>query len=388
MISRLIRWFPGWVRVRTEGGYPERLLNAIAEAGIEVWRVHRRGEEMHFSCRAGEYRCLYPMARRSCVRMRMVHKRGFPFWCRRYRHRKGLWVAAVLYIAILLALSPRIWVIEVEGNTTTSTAAVRELAEQYGVRIGARMNRLDIKGLQFHGPDRLTTVSFITVNPSYNVARIQVTERDPTPQVVDLSRPSDLVAVRDGKILQVDARSGKPLVKVGEAVTAGTVLITGHVDTDLGPKLYRAYGEVWAETTRRITVSVPLVQVDSVPTERALCRPTFSFLCWDLPLYSTRPLQGEMVSVSKEYPFVIRDTVLPLRLTCDYYFPLVSRRTIRTTAQAREQAQAQLAEQEAALFLPDSFQRLGETGRVQGDAYVLTATYRCRENIATEVPLG
>ena len=29
MVSRIMRWFPGWVRVEAEGGYPERLLNAM-----------------------------------------------------------------------------------------------------------------------------------------------------------------------------------------------------------------------------------------------------------------------------------------------------------------------------------------------------------------------
>ena len=294
----------------------------------------------------------------------------------------------MLYVVILLVLSPRIWVIEVEGNTATSTEVVLELAAEYGVRIGARTDQLDIKGLQFHGPDRITTVSFITVNPSHSVARIQVTERDPTPEVVDLSHPSDLVAVRDGRVVQVDSRSGKPLVKVGEAVTAGTVLITGCVETDLGTKLYRAYGEVWAETTRRITVSVPLTEITSVPTDRVLCRPTLTFLCWDFPLYSTRTLQGEMARVTRDYALIIRDTVLPFRLTCDYYFPLSPRRIIRTAEQAGALAQEQLAQQELELFVPDGFRRLSETGRVQGDVYVLTATYRCLENIAVEVPLG
>lgn len=388
MVSRFIRWFPGWVRVRTEGGYPERLLNAITAAGIDVWHIHYRGEELRFSCRAGDYRRLRPMARRACLRMRMGQKHGFPFWRRRYRRRYGLLVGAVLYVTFLLMLSPRIWVVEVEGHTVTPTAAVLGLAEQYGVRIGARTDALNIKGLQLHGPDRLTTVSFITVNPSHCVARVQVAERAPTPQVVDLSRPSDLVAVRDGRILQVESRSGTPLVKVGEAVTAGTVLITGCVETDLGEKLYRSYGEVWAETTRRITVSVPLVQRDLIPTDKAICRPTFSFLCWDFPLYSKTPLQGETAHFSTTHPLVIRDTVLPVGLACDYYVPLVPHRTIRTVEQAEMLAQEQLTQQETEVLAAGRYERLSETGRVQGDAYVLTALYRCRENIAVEVPLG
>lgn len=388
MVSRMLRWFPGWVRVDTEGGYPERLLNDLTAAGIEVWHIRRHNEGMRFSCRAGEYRYIRPMARRACLRMRLLHKHGFPFWRHRYRYRSGLLVGLVVYAVILAALSSRIWVVEVEGNTHTPTAAILEQAEQYGVRLGARTDHLNIKGFQLHGPDALPTVAYITVNPSHCVARIQVTERDPTPQIVDLSRPSDLVAARDGRVLQIDSRSGKPLVKVGEAVTAGTVLITGCVETDLGEKLYRAYGEVWAETHRRITVSVPLMQTESVLSDAVVCRPTFSFLCWDFPLYSKTPLQPEAARFSKAHALIVNGMELPLGLSCDYYIPLVAHSRILTTEQAAEQAETQLRHQETDLFLPNSYERLTCTGRVQGDAYILTATYRCRENIAMEVPLG
>ena len=387
MITRGLRWCTGWLRVETEGGYPERFLNDLMLAGVKVWHVRRDGERMRFSCRAVEYRGMGLYARRACLRMRVRYKHGFPFWRHRYRHRKGVLVGLVVYVLILAALSPRIWVIEVEGNTATPIEAVMEQAQAYGVRIGARMDDLDIKGLQLYGPDALATVSYLTVNPSYCVARIQVTERDPTPQVIDLSRPSDLVAVRDGRILQVESRSGKKMVKEGEAVAAGTVLITGRVETDQGEKLYRAYGEVWAETTRRITVSVPLVQVKRIPTERTVCRPTFSLFGWDFPLYSKTPLQGEMAHYTTSHAVTIQNVRLPLGITCDYYTALEKKNTILTTAQAALLAQQQLHRQEAELFLPDSYEQLSESGRVQGNTYLLTAVYRCRENIAVEVPL-
>ena len=254
------------------------------------------------------------------------------------------------------------------------------------LRLGARMDRIQIKNLQLDGTDTLSTLAFITVNPSHCVARIEVTERAPTPQIIDLSRPSDLVAARDGVILRVDARSGKPQVVAGEAVTAGTVLITGRVETDLGEKLYRSYGEVWAETTRRITVSVPLLY-DRFATEKAVCRPEIALFHWVFPLYSKTPLQGEHAHIRTDHPLTVGGTVLPLGISCDYYYPLTRIPTARTAAQAEALAYEQLAEQEAVLFTPDAYEQLTCTGQVEQGQYRLTATYLCRENIALEVPL-
>lgn len=386
MIEALVRFVPGWVRVEAEGGYPERLLNELVLAGVPLWRVHRQEEGVRFSCPAADYRRIRPFARRACVRMRMRQKHGLPFWRHRYRHRKGLLVGVCLYVLVLALLAPRIWVIEIVGNQKTPDEAILKVVQQRGVALGAYMEDVDIKGLQNSGPDELDTVAWMTVNPHGCVARVEVVERDPTPQVIDLSQPSDLVAARDGKILEVESRSGVPQVKVGEAVTAGTVLISGRGDMEAGRRPTRAYGTVWAETRRRITVSVPLQDSRTVPVGKPIYRPTFSFLCWDFPLYSQKPLQSKYAQNQLDHYLTIGQRTLPLGFSCTVLQPLAQQPFTRTQAQAAKEAEQQLQQQEEALFLPDCYEKQTQTGRVKEGQYVLTATYVCRENIALEVP--
>lgn len=386
-LSRLWRWFPGWVRVETEGGYPERLLNTVAEEELAVWNVRRRGEWMRFSCFARDYRSLRPRARRACVRMRIRQKHGLPFWLHRYRDRKGLLVGLVLYALILALLAPRIWAIQVVGNSATSSEEILAVAEDMGVRIGARMDAMDITQLEIMGLNRLPTLAWISVNPSGSVARVEVTERKPTPQVLDLSVPSDIVALRDGRILSVTVVSGEKRVKVGEAVSAGTVLIGGRVQTELGEQLYRAYGEVWAQTERRITVSVPLTYYPSVPDGFVSTCPTLTFLGWDIPLYADITPSGDYRLWEQKHFLQANGLTLPLGITTRYYIRTVPRETHRTEAEAAALAEARLAAQEEVLFEADSFEEIGRRETVQDGVYTLSVQYRCVENIAVEEPL-
>lgn len=387
MVSRVMRWFPGWVRVETEGGYPERLLNAINAAAIPIWGMSRKGEGMNFSCRAGDYRRLRPMARRACLRMRLRRKHGLPFWRHRYRHRKGLLVGLALYILVLAWLSPRIWVIEVVGNSTIPTETILAVAREHGVIVGERMDAVDVKGLQIGGTTDMPHLAFITVNPSYCVARIEVTERDMPPATADPTQPTDVVALRDGRILRMEVYGGQILVKAGEAVSAGTRLITGRRQTEIGERFYRSYGEVWAQTRRQITVSVPLSYEDTQPTGEVVCQPTVTFLCWQIPLYSNIPLQQQTRQYQASHFLTVGDTVLPLGVTNTYQIVTETMVKTRTEAEAQTLAEAQLAEKEAALFLPDSYELLSQEGGVEDGAYVIRATYQCVENIAVEVPL-
>lgn len=387
MVTRILRWICGWVRVEAEGGYPERLLNQLSTRQISPWGVRVRGESIRFSCFARDYRSLRPMARKACVRMRMRRKHGLPFWCHRYRHRRGLLVGLALYALVLAWLAPRIWVIEVAGNQVTSGDAILAVARQHGVVLGARVDEVDIRGMQMHAPKEMATLSFVSVNPSHCVVRIEVAEREQAPAPLDVSQPSDLVALRDGRILRMEVYGGQKLVIEGEAVTAGTRLVTGRVQTEMGEKIYRSYGEVWAETHRQITVTIPLTYERVDYTGEVICRPSITFFGWQIPLYSKLPLQQRIQQYQALHFLKIGKTTLPMGVTNTYLMPVEFSVATRTEEEARVLAEEQLRQKEEALFLPDSYEEQSRVGRVEDGAYVLQVNYLCRENIAVEVPL-
>ncbi len=388
VLSSVLRWVFGWVRVEAEGGYPEKLLNDMTAAGISVWGVHQRQEWLRFCCFARDYRALRPASRRACMRMRARRKSGLPFWVFRYRHRRGLLAGMAVYAAVLLLLAPRIWIIDVVGNTDTTDGEILAVAAEMGVQLGRPMSALEIKNLEIDGLRQLPSLSWITVNPSGCVARVEVAERMPTPQVLDLSKPSDMVALRDGRILGMEVRSGYRVALDGEAVTAGSLLITGRLQTEQGEKLHRSYGEVWAETRRQITVSVPLLYDRVVPDGYVALRPTLTFLWWQIPLYGSGQLAGHYQQRTTTHFLQAKGMTLPLGITNQYHMRTRLVPTARTAHQAAKLAAKQLAAQEQALFEPDSFKEIQRQEGVQAGSYVIRATYTCVENIAVEVPIS
>lgn len=388
VLTPIWRWFPGWVRVETEGGYPERLLNGITAWNIQVWRVQRQGETTRFCCFARDYRRLRPLARRSCARMRVVRKYGLPFRLHRYRCRRGLMAAVALYGMLLLLLAPRIWVVDVVGcEDAALIEQIRMVAAQYGVTVGARTDRLQIKQLEIAGMDQLPSLAWMTVNPSGSVARVEVAVRGPTPQVLDLTQPSDLVAVRDGLIVSMRVPGGDKRVRVGEAVSAGTLLVSGRWETEQGERICRSYGEVMAQTRRQLTVTVPLTYWRET-VNRTVLRPSISFLRWQIPLYTGVELSADSVNFTREHFLTAGRLRLPLGITNEYHVLTRREKTARTEKQAAVIAASRLAEQEQTLFFDMEYEEIARNGGVKNGEYTLTVTYQCIENIAAEVPLS
>ena len=387
LLTRVLRWFPGWVRVEAQGGYPETFFNRLTAQELTVWGVRCHREQVRFSCFARDYRALRAPARSACMRMRLCRKHGLPFRLFRYRRRKGVLIGLVLYAAVLSLLAPRVWAIEVVGNTDTPADSITAVAEEFGVKIGARTARLRIKDVEITGLDRLPTLAWLTVNPSGCVARLEVTERRPTPEVLDLSVPSDLVALRDGLVLSIVVGSGQRAVMVGEAVTAGTTLITGRVETALGEQLYRAYGEVIAQTQRQITVTVPLVYENRKPDGYVAFCPTLTFLCWEIPLGCRTAVPDNCLRVEKSHFFTAGGLTLPLGITNTYDVRTVTEKRARTEAEAVLLAAKELARQEESVLGDIEHEETDRRTEIRGRELVLTVTYRCRENIAVETPL-
>lgn len=384
----ILRWFYGWARVEAEGGFPERLLNRMAQQGIRVWGVRLRDEQLRFYCFARDYRALRRCARHACVRMRVTRKRGLPFIVNRYRHHKGLLVGAAVYAAVLLLLSPRIWAIDVVGCSEEVAQQVLEQTADMGVVIGARMADIDIKGIEITGLSRLPMLAWITVNPSGSVARVEVTVREPTPSILDLSQPSNIVAVRDGRVMSMRVVSGQKCVMVGEGVSAGAVLISGLVESeDVGVRLYRSYGEVWAETARQITVTVPLSYERAIVAGAAVLRPTVTFLGWQLPLYADMPLTESYRTSERAHFLTSNGLRLPLGVTNTYYVPITYVPATRTQQEAQQLAVKQVREQEQELFSGMQYTEVAREESLDEDCYRLAVQYTCVENIAAEVPL-
>lgn len=389
---RIWRWLVGYVWFSGEGGFPERLISDAAAAGISLSDSRRRQETLIACCPARDYRRLRPLARRACMRLRVRRKSGLYFRLFPYRKRIGLPVGLLLATLLLFTLSQRIWIVQAEGNTAVSDGDILSAMETLGVYPGCRIRSLDMEWLRVQALTALPQLSYISVNPSGCVARIAVTERDPTPSIQDFTRNySNLVAARDGRILSIEVYSGQTAVTVGQGVTGGMLLVGGAVESASGNTVFRrSAGRILAETTRTLTVTVPLEETLLLPDGQTVFRPMCRFLAWDIPLFGSSALTDSYAVTEYQHLPKNGELTLPIGFIHRYYAHLSPTHVLRTADEASLLAEERLQQQKEALSLT-GVTLLGESERrVEKTDAALTVTVvcRCEEDIAREVPLA
>ena len=384
---RLLRWLFGWVRLEAEGGFPERLLNLAARDELELWNVRRKGETLTACCPARQYRRLRRPARKAGMRLRVKERHGAPFVMHRYRARAGLAAGLAAFFIVLQLFAQRTWVIEVRGNNRVPTEDILAVMSDLGVQEGKNLADLDIPTLQLKALQELPELAWCVVNLKGSVAYVEVTERIPTPELSNADEPSNIKAARDGRIISIETYTGQALVKKGDAVAQGMLLVSGVVESSAGPVFRRSQARILAETERRLEVRVPLRETQLLPTGEELLRPSFRLFTLEIPLFTDGPIEGQNILTTTRHMLKSGDIHLPVGIVNRRYAMMEPTEIIRTQEQAAALAAERLADKVEKELSAAQITARRESGRMENGCYILTGIYSCIEDIGVEEQL-
>jgi sporulation protein YqfD len=381
----LTRWLMGYVQFAIIGGSLERFLNQCVRSGIYLWDI-QSGQKWSASVAAGRYRALHRCARRAGSRLKVLKRCGFPFATRGIRRRRGLLVGAAAFLVVLLALSSHIWYFEVVGNSTVPTADITAELKNIGVWPGAPKRNLQPDRIQQALMLKFPQISWLSVNTRGCTAEIQMKEKkEKPPMETEDVRPCNIKAAATGQIIRLDVYDGTPVVKEGDAVVEGQLLISGIMENEGGTaSLKHASGKVMAETTRTLTAEVPLNRTKSEATGNVVTRRSLNFMGARLPLtFATKPA-GNYVAEAVNTRIRLMNAVLPISL---YEENWVEQKTVKVTLtreQALAEARKQILEKERSGLNDAQILSSSADDKISGSSLIYTVILKCVENIAQE----
>ena len=395
MLKEMINHLRGQVRLRVESPFPERVLNLCGARTLAFWDLEWESSTA-FTCRMsrGDYRVLRQAVQQLECTVTPVKKEGVPYFLGRFRHRQALAVGLVAVACALTLGSFFIWDFTVEGNVSVTDEEILRALADNGVGLGTFGLTLDGESIRNHVLLDIPELSWIAVNVSGCRAYVQVRERVSKPEMVDERSPANVVARREGLVLDVQALDGVACVLPGTTVTKGQLLISGVEDTGTyGARLLAGLGTVKARTWYTLTAEIPLTLPQKQYTgEEKSC---FSLVLGThrIKLFSNSSIQGENYDkITNRYACSLFGVPLPATIVKEQYrfYDLVS-------PSAADDASRQQAEDmgEAALtaYLNTLLEGYGTvsstlcTSRQQGDVLAVTLRAECEEQIGQSVPI-
>ncbi len=253
------QWFGGIVKVQLTGADTSESLTKIGVSGIDVTDVNQIDDlNVRFLIRQKDLRALHNITEKRGDRIEIYGIVGFPKLIRSVINRPVL-LAGILLLAFLSIYLPgRILFVRVEGNSAVPARQIIEQSSRLGLGFGADRRKVRSEKVKNALLEAMPQLQWAGVNTNGCVATILVRERQIVEKEVQEHTVSSIVAARDGVIAQCTVTRGNPVCKIGQAVKAGEVLISGYTDCGISIQATRAEGEVYALTKRDLTVVAPL----------------------------------------------------------------------------------------------------------------------------------
>lgn len=372
----LYRFFMGYVTVLFTGDFSEKILNLTAKNRISLWdsRLTKKGIESNILSK--DFKRLRPIIRKSEIKAHILKKQGLPFKTAKYNKRSGLLVGAVIFIAFLKIMSGFIWVIDINGNETVSNSQILSACEKIGIKEGIKKSSIHTKTDRERLLLKLDKLAWASLNIEGSRLGVNVSERKKTE--ADTTSPSNLKASADGIIKKIDIVSGNCLVKTGDTVKKGDVLVSGVIEKLSGTHFVKSQGTITAETVEEIKLEGKYKTEKTINSSKKKTKKVLEIFSLKFPLFLGEE-NGEYKSFKETKSLSFLGKNLPLRIHCKTFNFYETYKLTYTKEQLKTELENSLAKKlKSGSSIVES--NISETP----DGLILTALISNTENIATE----
>ena len=306
MLKSLQRYLLGTLRVSISGSGCERFLNLAHGEKFKIYDICRDDDgSVSFGIYRKNFRHLRPLVRKSHVRIHITKKLGLPQRTRNYRRRYGLMLGIIIIAVSLYVSSLFVWNVRVSGCESISEQEVLTVLSENGFTVGGLKRKFNIREIENNFLKHNDKISWISINIKGTTAFVEVREKSEKPELIDASEPCSIYAARDGVIASVSDYMGYSLVKPGDTVTAGDLIVSGDYTDKYGTQYkLHSYAKVMAYTTHTKTVTVPLKASEHVRTGNVKNKYSLKLIRFSVPLYFSEKILYNNYDVTKSEKFL------------------------------------------------------------------------------------
>lgn len=308
---KFFRYISGYLRVVFYGEYSEKILNLAAKNRISLWetKLVKKGIETSISIK--NFRRLPQIIRKSSIRVHIIKKKGLPFKIDKNRKRTGIIIGFALMLFILKFMSGYIWMIDVVGNDAVQKEEIINACAKIGIKEGVRKDKINSKIKREELLLELDSLAWASLNVEGSLLTVNVSEIKKGDN--SNSCICNLKAKADGIIKKIDVTSGNCVVKVGDTVKKGDILVSGILEKLNRTDFVHSAGSITAVTERSITVEGDYETVIKTENGKIKNKSVLKFFGLKIPLFIGKE-KGSYNSTLKESSITIFDRELPIIL--------------------------------------------------------------------------
>ena len=235
---------------------PIKVLGEASACGIDLFDISNIDSlTLRVACSASDLNMVKEIVDKNGGKYKIY--KGKPDYLSLIRMRLLIAIAGVALLVLVCFLPTRILFVRVEGNVSVPTSSIISAAQLCGVRFGASRREIRSEKVKNTLLRELPQLQWLGINTKGCIATINVREKTKIEALSGDVGTGSITASTDGIIQNCVVLNGTAVCKVGDAVLAGEVLVSGYTDCGIILKSVRAEAEISAYTMRTICAIAP-----------------------------------------------------------------------------------------------------------------------------------
>lgn len=335
---KFLRYLRGYCRVKAREEKAAALLSLLMERKISFTPTKKAGDGLI------SFYTPYRFPEDAEPLCEEIHRRSFLSDLYRYRKRAGLALGFILAAALIFVSTLFVWDIRIVGAENTEEEEIFAALERHGFRIGAYIPSLDKERIAMEITKDDGRFSWFKINMRGTVATIDIHERTGRDSIEALTPPSNLIAACDAQIELLDVSGGATVVKIGQTVKRGELLVSGVIDSQaLGYRLVRARGSVYGRTTLEYDVKIPVRYRQKLRSNTVLGEKSIIFFGKSIKVFKNDRISAEFYDIiERKTRVTLFGVPLPLYTAEKEYICYETREAQRTQTECLREAYAEL----------------------------------------------
>lgn len=266
LLLKLWNYLIGYVIIYIENVNYEKVINVLKKNNILIWDIKRRNTGVQIKIKASSYFKHEEFI--SKLGITLLNKRGLFFSLKKLRRRKGFIIGFVFLIICMIYFCSFIWFIEIIGSNKIEDSQIIEMLNKNNITVPYKINLLNCEHVENILYENFESLKFVEAYVEGTKLLIYVKEKKEPEYITKESFPSSIISKKNAVINKIILKKGMKVVKEGDVVTKGQILINGMIKTNTD-KHYLVHSEaiIYGQTYYNLNLKEKKQQEKTIKTD-------------------------------------------------------------------------------------------------------------------------
>lgn len=239
----------GKITIEAQSHIPERFVNLLWRSGAHIKNIHKKSiTTFEMDINLKDLSKIEEIAQRTGTNIKIIDNRGLAFFLIKIKKRLALASGVFIFAGLLYYLSGFIWKVDIKTENNLTPYEIRQQLTALGIVPGIRKSNVNIYALEEKMIKNNDDIMYLKTEIEGSRLLVSAYEKVPKPSVIKDDEPCNLAAKKDGQIIRVFTSAGTSIIKTGEMVRKGQILVKGEQGKEGSVYTVHAKGEVYAKT--------------------------------------------------------------------------------------------------------------------------------------------